>query len=49
MAAHLATALEAAGASSASVDAIVGALAAHKAEIVTADTGGEATRNAIVR
>jgi len=45
VAAHLAAVLEAAGASTASVDAVIGALAAHKDEIATADPDSEGPRN----
>lgn len=45
VAAHLAAVLEAAGGiSTATVDAVVGALAAHKDEIATADAGSESPR-----
>jgi hemoglobin len=45
VAAHLAAVLEAAGASTASVDAVIGALAAHKDDIATAQSGSEGPRN----
>lgn len=46
---HLVHALEAADLDSASIDAVVGALAAHKADIVAADTDGETSPSVIVR
>jgi hemoglobin len=45
VAGHLAAVLEAAGASSASVDAVIGALAAHKDEIATADSDSGGPRS----